>query len=330
LQKQTKSLTTTIAKYFVMTETKTDPNYQSSRARLPLSENDERQVLLDAMPKAWSVGIYVGPSPFDFRPASDIENPVLSRSEVMDVPASFVADPFMIQANNAWHMFFEVKNILTKKGEIGLAVSENGTNWTYRQIVLTEPFHLSYPYVFESDGEYYMIPETLGAKCIRLYKAMDFPTHWVPVAKLIDGSFADPSIFYLANRWWMFACAAPYDHDVLCLFRADTLFGPWIEHPQSPVVRNDARIGRPAGRVVIWNGRVIRYAQDCYPKYGGKVRALEILELTATSYREKESDESPILMPGNGGWNGQGMHHIDPHLNADGSWIACVDGRPLL
>lgn len=296
----------------------------------PSSLRQDYQFLRNTLPKAWSIGIYVGPSPFDFLPAAGIENPVLSRSDVSDVPASFVADPFMIRVNDAWQMFFEVKNILTKKGEIGLAVSKNGVGWTYRQIVLAEPFHLSYPYVFEFDREYYMIPETLAANCIRLYKADCFPTRWIPVADLIDGTFADPSILRFDGKWWMFACAAPFEHDVLRLFFADDLFGPWIEHPQSPIVESNPHIGRPAGRTVTWNGRVIRYAQDCYPKYGGKVRALEIVELTPTSYREEESDSSPVLMPGEGGWNGQGMHHIDPHLNADGNWIACVDGRPLL
>ena len=128
----------------------------------------------------------------------------------------------------------------------------------------------------------------------------------------------------------MFACAAPFQHDILCLFYADNLCGPWIEHPQSPVIKNNQHIGRPAGRTVTSNGRLIRFAQDCYPKYGGKVRALEILDLSPTTYREQEVAESPVLMAGDHGWNGQGMHHVDPHLNADGSWIACVDGRPLL
>jgi hypothetical protein len=313
---------------FAMTERRTNQNDSSSNPWQ--SQNHQHAVLVNAMPRAWSIGIYIGSSPFDFIPAAGLENPVFSRSDVSDIPAAFVADPFMIRANNAWHMFFEVKNILTRKGEIGLAVSDNGINWNYSQIVLAEPFHLSYPYVFEFNHEYYMIPETLAAKCIRLYKAAPFPTRWIPVADLVDGTFADPSIFRFDDKWWMFACAAPFEHDVLRLFFADDLFGPWIEHPQSPIVENNPRIGRSAGRVVSHNGHMVRYAQDCYLKYGVKVRALEILELTPTSYRERESILSPILMPGDGGWNGQGMHHLDPHLNADGTWIACVDGRPVL
>jgi hypothetical protein len=303
-----------------------DPREGSPAAPEQLSYD----ALVNAMPKAWSIGIYVGSSPFHFLPATGIANPVLSRSDVSDVPASFVADPFMIRSGDGWQMFFEVKNILTKKGEIGLAVSKHGFEWTYSQIVLAEPFHLSYPYVFEFDCDYYMIPETLQAERIRLYKAACFPTRWLHVADLINGTFADPSIFRFDGRWWLFACSAPFEHDVLRLFFADDLLGPWIEHPKSPVIKSNPHIARPAGRVVMLHSHMIRYAQDCYPKYGAQVRAFEILELSPASYREEESAESPVLIHGESSWNGQGMHHIDPHLNADGSWIACVDGRPLL
>src|SRR5205085_2757088 len=216
-----------------------------------------------------------------------------------------------------------------QKGEIGLAVSADGLDWTYSRIVLAESFHLSYPYVFEFDGDYYMIPETLQAQRIRLYKADCFPTRWLHVADLIDGTFADPSIFRYGGKWWLFACSAPFAHDVLRLFFADNLCGPWLEHPQSPIIERNPHLARPAGRVVSAHGRVIRYAQDCYPKYGTQVRAFEILELSFTSYREAESAQGLVLLPGESGWNGQGMHHLDPHLNADGSWLACVDGRPL-
>src|SRR5205807_6639247 len=132
----------------------------------PAALRPEYQLLLNGLLKTWSIGIYVGDSPFHFLPVAGIENPVLTQLDVSDIPASFIADPFMIQAGDAWYMFFEAKNAMTRKGEIGLAVSKDGLNWSYKQIVLAEPFHLSYPYVFESEGEYYMIPETLQARQI--------------------------------------------------------------------------------------------------------------------------------------------------------------------
>src|ERR1043166_1230989 len=160
--------------------------------------------LVNRFQKSWSIGIYAGESPLHLLPDKRIVNPVLTRADVTDIPASFIADPFMIRAGDTWHMFFEAKNIVSKNGEIGLALSKDGLAWHYQQIVLAEPFHLSYPYVFEHVGEFYMIPETLHAKHVRLYKATSFPFHWTPTADLLPGAFADPSIFFFAGKWWMF------------------------------------------------------------------------------------------------------------------------------
>src|SRR4029077_11593701 len=108
----------------------------------------------------WSIGIYRGDSPFRLAPPPGIKNPVLTVADVSDVPASLLADPFMLGVNGTWHMFFEVMNWRRNLGEIGHATSEDCERWVYRQIVLTEPFHLSYPYVFRWLDDYYMIPES--------------------------------------------------------------------------------------------------------------------------------------------------------------------------
>ena len=60
---------------------------------------------------------------------------------------------------------------------------------------------------------------------------------------------------------------------------------------------------------------------------GTQLRAFEITELTTTSYQEREIDQNLVLKPTGVGWNGAGMHHIDPHLLHEEQWIACVDGR---
>jgi hypothetical protein len=55
------------------------------------------------------------------------------------------------------------------------------------------------------------------------------------------------------------------------------------------------------------------------------VRAFRVMELTTTTYAERELGPGPILGPGAESWNRLGMHHIDPHRMEDGSWLACVD-----
>lgn len=200
--------------------------------------------------------------------------------------------------------------------------------WTYKQIVLDEPFDLSYSCVFKWDNAYYMIPDCRReTNAIKLYKSNDFPAEWSFVITLLDNLsyYDDPSIFRFDDRWWVFMHGPR--PGFLCLYHAEQLTGPWIEHPESPVVLADISISRPGGRVVVYDGRTILHAQDGRPYYGSKVRAFEITELTTEKYKEKEVTESPILQASGSGWNAKGMHHIDPHQIAENKWIACVDGH---
>jgi hypothetical protein len=272
----------------------------------------------------WSIAIYSGDSPFDLKPVH--AHPVLTKAHVSDMRAKFVADPFMLQRHRRWYMFMEIMNKDTNRGEIGLATSNDGLDWTYQQIVLNEQFHLSYPYVFEWQNDYYMLPEALGSGAVCLYKADDFPFGWSCVARLLEGRFADPSIFRFNDRWWMFTCSTPYKHDTLRLYSATELTGPWTEHPKSPVVEGDKSRARPAGRILSFNNQLLRFAQDCGSQYGTSVRAFEILQLTMNSYTEVEYHKNPILKGSSNGWNKSGMHHIDARRRLDGKWLACVDG----
>jgi hypothetical protein len=277
----------------------------------------------------WEIGIVNGSSPLEWKADGEWRNPAVTWRQVTDVEADFVADPFMICRKGVWHLFFEAFRKDRRQGEIGLAVSTDLLGWQYQQIILRESFHLSYPYVFEWDGSTYMVPETLGADEIRLYKSYDFPRDWRLLCSLIPGRHADPSIFRYEDRWWMFTCDTPYAHRSLRLYGAARLEGPWEEHPRSPIVENDARFSRPAGRIVAYDGRLIRFAQDCSKQYGDQVWAFEITSLDQASYSERLASAIPIIGPGiQGHWRTSRMHHIDAHVNSAGGWIAGVDGWP--
>ncbi len=114
----------------------------------------------------WAIGVYSGDSPYHLSPSAAASNPVITRADIVDVNASFVADPFVLRRDSVWYMFYEVFDSLAGRGVIGLSQSGDGLNWEYKGIVLREPFHLSYPYVFKSGGVFYMIPESAEAKSV--------------------------------------------------------------------------------------------------------------------------------------------------------------------
>lgn len=288
----------------------------------------KRGVPFVAEREQWTIGIYNGESPFDMSNSLGWRNPVLKAEDVTDVPAKFVADPFLIEDDSTWYMFFEVYNLDSGHGDLAVATSTDTTNWNYQQVVLDEPFHLSYPYIFKWDGDYYLIPESFEADSIRLYKATDFPYQWEFVATLIDDmALVDPSIVQFDDKWWLFAADADNKNDTLRLFLADELEGLWQEHPASPIVEANNHIARPSGRVLEYDGRLFRFTMDVNPTFGThRVLALEITEMTPTSYEEVLVSEESILEADGSGWNSQAMHQIDPHQIGVKEWLASVDG----
>ena len=273
-------------------------------------------------PQIWSIGLYSGPSLLELSPCAEALNPVMTAEKITDVSADFVADPFVIEHSGTWLMFFEVLNKETYEGDIGLARSTDGVTWDYVGIVLDEPFHLSYPQVFLWGGAFYMIPESNRAGAIRLYKAESFPSRWSFERALITGRYVDPTIFRFEDHWWMFA--ADISSGTLHLFHSDELAGPWIEHVQSPVIENDANIARCAGGVLAHENHLFRFAQDCDPVYGSRVRVFEITELSVQSYAETEINDHLLRCEGDR-WNADGMHHVSI-MKSDHRWLACVDG----
>lgn len=284
-----------------------------------------RGVPLPSLEKRWSIGIYSGADPLALAPAAGCGNPVITARRVTDAPALFVADPFMMRDGPAWSMFFEVYRSDVGRGEIGLATSPDGLDWTYRHIVLREPFHLSYPYVFAWNSAYYMIPETHEAREVRLYRAASFPATWVFERTLLTGAaFTDASIVRHGGRWWLFTSFP--GNAALSVFHADTLSGPWAPHAKNPVLRGAPERARSAGRIIVSDGRLLRVAQDNTASYGMRVHACEVTILTPSDYADRSVRPEPLLRGSGRGWNARGMHHVDAHEVAPGQWIACVDG----
>lgn len=64
---------------------------------------------------------------------------------------------FAIQGDTLY-LFYETKNSITMQGDIGVSKStDKGATWQQLGIALNEDWHLSYPYVFEHDGQVFFL-----------------------------------------------------------------------------------------------------------------------------------------------------------------------------
>jgi hypothetical protein len=232
------------------------------------------------------------------------------------------ADPFVVKAlDGRRFIFFEdFRNVDGKAVISRVELFSDGTISDPR-VVLERDYHLSYPFVFFSGGEAYLLPETAQARRLELYRAVDFPDRWELERVLMDGSMVfDATLLEHGDKVWMFANLATSQgtpSDELSLFWSDSLAGEWQPHQQNPVI-SDVRCARPAGRVIVQDGRLIRPAQDGSVRYGYALVFKEILELSERSFREIELGRvMPDWIEGN-----LCTHHYD----ADGE-IEVVDGR---
>jgi hypothetical protein len=159
--------------------------------------------------------------------------------------------------------------------------------------IIDQPYHLSYPFLFEWGGSFYMIPESSANRSIQLYRCMHFPFEWQFEKNLMAGVDAvDTTLARHGGRWWMFTTIRDNEGypnwDELFLFSADSpVSDRWVPHPLNPVVF-DIRRARPAGPIFAQDGELFRPSQDCSNRYGYGLRLQRIKTLTETQYEEEE------------------------------------------
>jgi hypothetical protein len=187
----------------------------------------------------------------------------------------YLADPFPFERDGRHYLFVEDFSFSDARAAISVCeIGAGGAAGPLRR-VLDRPHHLSYPFVFEHEGCVYMLPETGEAGRVELYRAVRFPDRWALDRVLLEGLL------------WLFVCVvgAPEDVGELRLYSSRSLDADWVPHPRNPVV-SDAGTARPAGRLFMRGGALIRPGQDCSRTYGEAVVLNRVDVLSPTEYRE--------------------------------------------
>jgi hypothetical protein len=192
---------------------------------------------------------------------------------------SFRADPFGLWRDGRLYVFAEAFDYKNRNGHIDALVYDDNLNLLDCRPALKRPWHLSYPFVFEAEGETWMLPEAYKSGALTLYRARAFPFAWEPVCDLpLDGPAIDATPVFFDGKWWLFYApshskSARMSH--LHLAWAHRLTGPWHVHPGNPV-RIDIAGARPGG--VPWQhaNTLFLPVQDCARTYGAAIAPLRI------------------------------------------------------
>jgi len=231
----------------------------------------------------------------------------------------FYADPFPIDHAGGTVLFVEDYPHATGKAIISaVAFGKDGPRGTPVP-VLEEPHHLSYPFVFERDGAFWMVPESCANDTIDLYRSTAFPGGWVKEATLVSGVTAsDATLVEQGGRWWLFATVRDSPavvgaewglgafSDALHLWSAPDFRGPWTAHPANPVLV-DIASARPAGRIVARDGALIRPVQDCRRGYGAALALARIDRLDGEGYAQTVE----TILEAGPDWKGSRLHTLN-------------------
>ena len=125
----------------------------------------------------------------------------------------WVADPFVYAKNGKVFIFAELYDYKLGRGVIAYCVykPDEGTvsNWN-RCIV--EPYHLSFPFVYEEEGEVFIIPESSWGHCLCRYRAKKFPDKWEKEIIDIGHRYADTALFCYKDEQFVYTLELDTDN----------------------------------------------------------------------------------------------------------------------
>ena len=264
----------------------------------------------------WGLGLRRAASPFgDTHDATSLEG-----FRWLGAAGHAWADPFLIERGGATSLFFEDFDF--ERGYATICHAEVQPDCSLGTVTtcLDFGYHLSFPYVFEHQGDVFMIPESLADGTVTLYRAQRFPDVWVEEKVLFRGNATDTTFWHDGERFYFFTTLHDRDDRGMkgMLFAADSLTGDWRVHPASPV-SSDVRAARNAGAIFRRGDRLFRPAQDCSSVYGYGLHLREIVALSEDRFEERPwCFVEPSALP----FAAMGVHTY----NFSGD-VECIDGH---
>ena len=232
------------------------------------------------------------------------------------------ADPFLYVRGGELYLFNE-------------AMAGNGPGWIegYKSAdlenfealgpILRESGHMSYPFVFEAHGDVLLIPETLHAMEVALYRFEAFPFGVHKLRTLFGGDYVDSSAIEVGSHWFLFTTSLSRG---LHLFVTDDIVhGQLSAHPMNPITR-DPRFERCGGAPLVLDGKLYRPAQNCAETYGGNLSLMEVIEISPTSYEERLARQDIFRLER--AWMSEGAHHVSM-AEFKGKRVVAIDGKEL-
>ena len=228
------------------------------------------------------------------QPDAPVERVLVDRAgfQFLAAPPGYAwADPHLVDYQGRTLLFAEELKVDTAaSGKIVCLELDAKGAVCNRMVCVERPYHLSFPQVFEHDGEYFMLPESMMDGTVQLLRARSFPDDWVLEKVLFHGQAVDTVVWLdEPSGKWLFLTsmgALIGQYPFTMAFVADSLTAPWRVHPCAPI-GTTVQLERNAGSLIRDGARILRPVQDGRLRYGHSMQWQEITALGPAAYSER-------------------------------------------
>jgi hypothetical protein len=227
----------------------------------------------------------------------------------------FNADPFLFVHNDSLYLFVETKPNNKKAHISAYFVNKNNLKAEYLGVAVNEDFHLSYPALYEYNGEIFMMPESQKSGKSIVYKAVDFPLKWVKCDTVFEFPVKDPTLLKITD-----STGIVYYGEKMMLYRSKFIFQnnkfkTWDKEYLRAGVNS-----RPGGSILVMEQDTFLFLQNNFFGYGSGLDALNIKSNQAQSVLGAHENFAPF---------GAGMHHLNT-IVFDNKVYLTFDGNRLI
>ena len=229
--------------------------------------------------KRWNIALYN--SKINFIDQSDLS---LQSSMIPQIQKKyeFYADPFF--SVDCLSIRVEAFNKWTRKGEI---IELDIDDLNLKREILSG-HHFSYPFSISYQNKEYIFPEVaedLSASYYHLNSGNEMKPLQIKGMEYIH--ITDPTLFKKDNFYYIFCNHLDAPNERLHLYLSNSFFGPYQEHPNSPIVL-DPESARMAGKIISNGSDLYRFGQNNCSMYGKEILVHKIAALSPSEYKEQK------------------------------------------
>ena len=143
-----------------------------------------------------------------------LDSELLSFDRIPYDDTFWYADPILVCCRGEEYLFMESFDMRTQLGSIALARFDENGKLSAPEVILQEPYHMSFPMVFSWNDDLYMIPETCGNRSLNLYRCEGDIHQWTLVRSFpVEEELVDTVVMACGADYVQLHCSALHEKD---------------------------------------------------------------------------------------------------------------------